>query len=122
MLWHLALVFQSVSSVEELANVTTDVVLESEETTRMLTNEPGDIEDEVIEDHKLISFLKSVCEVPKCNSRANVALEWLLLSQSLLMVELQYSYYQNPATEMNPFEWYGACMFYINPVMVHASS
>jgi hypothetical protein len=88
-LWHLVLVFQSVSSIEELADVTSDVVLESEETARVLAHELGDIEDEVIEDHKLISFLKSVCEVLKCNSRANVALEWLLLSQSPLMVELQ---------------------------------
>lgn len=57
MLWHLTLVFERVATIEELANVTTDVMFESKQASRMLTHEPRDIKDKIIKDHKLLSFL-----------------------------------------------------------------
>lgn len=57
MLWHLTLVFERVATIEELANVATDVMLESKQASWMLTHEPRDIKDKIVKDHKLLSFL-----------------------------------------------------------------
>lgn len=57
MLWHLTLVFERVATIEELADVATDVVLESKVASWVLTHEPRNIKHKIVKDHELLSFL-----------------------------------------------------------------
>ena len=57
MLWYLTLVFERVATIEELADVATDVVLESKVASWVLTHEPRNIKHKIVKDHELLSFL-----------------------------------------------------------------
>ena len=49
-------VFKAVATVEELADVTADVVLEHEAATWVLVNELVNVEDELVQNDKLASI------------------------------------------------------------------
>lgn len=89
MLWHLTLVFERVATVEELAYVATDVVLECKVASWMLVHEPRDIKDKIVKDHELLSFLQQSLKVFKSNSVIRVASERLLFAQAQLMSVLK---------------------------------
>ena len=67
---HVAL--QAVASVEELAYVATNVVLENEPATRVLVDKLFDVEDEVVQDDKLAALLDLSFKLVTSHSRLQV--------------------------------------------------
>lgn len=59
--------FHAVAAVEELADVSSDVMSQHELATWMVLDERSDVQDETIQDHKLLSFLDSLVEFGLCD-------------------------------------------------------
>lgn len=61
-------VLKDITSIEELTDVSTDVLLDNEGATRVLILELGNVKHEVIQDTELFSALNSSLEFLKVNN------------------------------------------------------
>lgn len=110
--------FQAIGSIEELADISADIVLKAEFTSRVLIKERTKIDDHIVQNHQFLPFLHPLLKLFQTNNSLLTVAEWQLSFQILLIPSLNCCKSQSGSYEMIKLPWNITRMLWRLPIIV----